>query len=209
MTTPDFNELSEAFSSGGYVAVPDALPIEVAMNMQKVFKESDFDYIEQTRKNHFSHVFKTDQVTLPREDETYIARFFRSNGVERHPDILQSIAQYIAPIVAKVSGLENIKYELRGYKLQKSCVIRTHIDDYMGRIGFIYYLSSRWQWDWGGLLTVVENNVATSILPNFNQLIIVDHGKHRQPHFVSEVSDYALEPRLMLIGFSGDQYIPD
>ena len=93
---------------------------------------------------------------------------------------------------------------MRCDKLTEGGYYRTHIDDYAGEIGSIYYANKRWCYDWGGILHVgdKEDDKLTSIFPKFNRIIFLNHKKFKFPHFISEVSDYAFNSRYSMITFN-------
>jgi len=80
--------------------------------------------------------------------------------------------------------------------------MRTHIDDYAGKVGFILYLNRNWSWDWGGLLSIAAADDLVVEYPLFNRLVVIAHEKFRLPHFVSTISEFALNERHTIIGFS-------
>ena len=73
------------------------------------------------------------------------------------------------------------------YRLQKGDFIRTHIDDFIGDIGCIYYENKDWIWDWGGIfhfgLEDPNDDSITAVFPKSNRVVFVNHGKFKFPHF--------------------------
>jgi Rps23 Pro-64 3,4-dihydroxylase Tpa1-like proline 4-hydroxylase len=193
------DQLRTAYAEAGFAACPDAAPSALADEVRALFLDADYDRIEQVRRRHYGHVQKMDGPLLPGEDEVYRARFSRSGFLERHALIKRLVEEDLLPLAVRVSGRPASGYELRAYRMDAGDLLRLHVDDYVAEVGFIYYLSTQWRWDWGGILTVVRGNRADSVPPVFNQLVVINHGL-RLPHFVSQITDYALQPRYMLVG---------
>lgn len=200
MTT--LEERQRAFHELGYTAIPNFVPEEIAHKVRSVFLHSDWDKVEQVRSTHFQHVFKTDIDCLPHDDEEYIARFSRAESIERRQRIRDIVGSLMVPALEKISGRKIAGFDIRALKMDAGDVMRTHIDDYAGDVGFIWYLCSRWVWDWGGILQCAVGDRVDSALPRFNQVVVVNHGQRRVPHWVTTIADYAKESRMMLVGFS-------
>lgn len=191
--------LQTAYGDRGFVAASDVAPLDLALEIRALFEDADYDHVEQIRKRHYSHVQKVDGPLMPEESERYIARFSRSGYLERHDRIRELVNNQLLPVAAQASGRSLTGYELRGYRMTAGDLLRVHVDDYVAGVGFIYYLSTRWCWDWGGILTVIQGEQAFSVPPVFNQLVVINHGL-RLPHFVSQITEYAEQPRYMLVG---------
>jgi Rps23 Pro-64 3,4-dihydroxylase Tpa1-like proline 4-hydroxylase len=184
----------------GFAVVDDLADAKAAAMVRDLFESSDYDYTIQTRRHHYSHVFKSNDPELPAEGEVFSSRFFRSAAIERNDLIRDLVETYIRPCVSDVARLDcNGNFNLRAYRLDAGDHFRSHVDDYAGSVGFIYYLSTDWKWDWGGILHVKVNGQIRSSVPAYNRLVVVNHSL-RLPHFVSPVADYALQSRFMLVG---------
>ena len=197
--------LHQTFLEKGFAVLNDLAPEEDALRMRKKFENSDYDHIYQDRAKHFSHVFKPNpdmtDIGFPTHDEHYMAKFSRSNSLERDEEILNFVDTHIKQAVNAISGKVIKTYSLRCYKMDRLDMVRMHIDDYVADVGFIYYCNKRWSCDWGGALHATDGSSVLTVLPHFNQLVVVNHAK-RIPHWVGQISDYAKESRLMIIGFS-------
>ena len=191
--------LRKNYAEIGFAACPNVVSSGVANDVRELFLSADYDHIQQVRKRHYSHVQKMDDPLLPKEGEVYRASFSRSNSLERQELIKRLTETELMPLVARISGKVSTDYELRAYRMDAGDLLRLHVDDYVAEVGFIYYLSTEWRWDWGGILSVVRGDTVSSIAPTFNQLVVINHGL-RLPHFVSQITDYALQPRYMLVG---------
>jgi Rps23 Pro-64 3,4-dihydroxylase Tpa1-like proline 4-hydroxylase len=190
----------------GYTVLDNFLPFEYAKKLQDLYiNETSWDRFEQHRQGHYGHVFKTDSIHLPKDDEPYIAKFNRSENLENHIDVQDIFKNYFVPFLKSSSPFDLDKFDVRCYKLDKGDYYRTHIDDYSGNINLIYYINEKWMWDWGGMLNVVDDNnieFNKQILPKFNRVVLLNNKVFRSPHFVSAVQEYAQFPRYSIVSFN-------
>lgn len=191
------------FQQDRFMIIEEAVPDSVAENARALFQTAEYDHIHQERLHHYEHVFRTNSPYLPEPGEIYIASFWRSRSLESNPTITGLYENHIRPVLEDLSGLKSEKKDLRAYRMTEGDQFRVHIDDYAGPVGFIYYLSKNWKWDWGGILMTVDGDRMIPALPKFNQLVIIDHGRSRPPHLVTPIAAFAREPRYMFLGFMG------
>jgi len=186
----------------GYTVVSNAVDIEQAEKARKAFLEADYDLIKQVRRGHFQRMFPNEVASVPSYEEIYTAEFYRSSYLEKTDLIGEIFRNFILPKVQKFSTRELSKFDLRAYKMTEGGHFRIHLDDYTAEVGFIWYLSKEWRWDWGGLLLAIDQNKQAKVfLPEWNQLIILEHASKQVPHCVTTVEPYAREARMMLVGF--------
>lgn len=190
------------FRAAGMAILENALPAEAAEAARAQFLAADYELVDQVREHHYDHVFKTDSSYLPKGDEPYLARFRRAPALEQSGFLKDFYARQIQPITDALVGERTSEVDLRAYRMVAGDHQRIHIDQYAGKVGFIYYMSKGWKWDWGGLLLTAEGDGVTASIPKFNQLIVLDHGHQRPPHCVTPVTPFAREPRYMLVGFA-------
>ena len=98
----------------GFAVVDDVADPKTAAMTRELFESSDYDYMVQTRTQHYSHVFKSNDPELPGAGEVYSARFFRSATVERSELIKNLVETHIQPCVSDVTKLdckEDFSYE--------------------------------------------------------------------------------------------------
>ena len=186
----------------GYYVIDDFLPIEIANELEQMyFKTHSWSYIDQVRENHYKHVFKMNSDFLPSEDEHYLAKFKRSTYLEKKSkEIFDS---FFKTKMNEITNSNLSKMDVRCYKLDSGDFYRTHIDDYAGDVGCVYYLNKDWCWDWGGILNIVnEDDSLIPIFPKFNRLVIHDMKEFRFPHFISPVTDYAKCSRYTIVSFN-------
>jgi Rps23 Pro-64 3,4-dihydroxylase Tpa1-like proline 4-hydroxylase len=190
------------FQERGYAVVENVFPDGLAEEARGIFMGAEYDHVFQERKQHYTHVFNTQFPDLPKPGEVYYASFWRSVFLEKGAFVQGLYQSHIQPLLEAFSGSSHAKVDLRAYRLTRDDLFRTHIDDYAGNIGFIYYMSKGWKWDWGGILTMLDGDKIIPTLPRFNQIVVINHKHFRPPHFVSPVAHYAQEPRYMLVGFA-------
>jgi Rps23 Pro-64 3,4-dihydroxylase Tpa1-like proline 4-hydroxylase len=68
-------------------------------------------------------------------------------------------------------------------------------------VAFILNLTKDWKYEYGGCLTVLENDKPEVILPKFNSLVLMFLGDEGIEHYVSEVSRLAPHPRIAISGW--------
>jgi Rps23 Pro-64 3,4-dihydroxylase Tpa1-like proline 4-hydroxylase len=136
-----------------------------------------------------------------------MAKFGRSRDLEKNDRLNEIYVDYFIPQLKIFSGDDLNAFDVRCYQLKQGDFYRTHIDDYAGSIGCVFYLNKRWIWDWGGLLHVTsydgDADAVQTIFPKFNRIVFLDHKKFKFPHFVSVVSSFAKEPRYSIVSFNG------
>ena len=201
-TSNNINDLN----TKGFTYLDDVLPLDLANQLHELYiQEQEWNLLDQVRENHYSHVFKSPNLFLPQEGETYSAKFNRSNNLENNEVIKNTFNNFLVPILKGISPFEMSSYDVRCYKLDSGDHYRTHVDDYAGTINMIYYVNREWRWDWGGILNVLSHDdleFCESIFPKFNRLVLLNNKIFKAPHFVSTVEKYALNPRYSIVSFN-------
>lgn len=182
--------------------IKNALPLATALYARNLFLEVDYDLVKQTRRYKFAHEKDNKFQGTPNEDEVFTAEFCRSRYLEQSQEISTLYNESIRPIIEKELGKTFISHDIRCYKMDVGGHFRIHRDDYQSTYGFIWYLNQDWKWDWGGLLLILKEGLEADVyIPEFNKLVIMDHQLGQIPHAVTQVAEYANEPRLMIVGF--------
>ena len=177
--------------------IENVFPKKVAEKIFSEFKKNDsksWKLIIQKKPEHYSTLLKNYSKFLPDEDETYLAKFYRSNKLRNNPYIKHSIQKFILPLFKKYLKYNIKSYEIRCHKLKKNNHIRLHFDDYAGAYAVTLNLNKTWKWDWGGILSIPagkNEEKLYSISPTWNSINILFSGKKFAPHFVTPVQPFA------------------
>ena len=196
----------EKLITDGYTIIDDILPLDLALSINETYKQNDqWEYMDQTRPDHYGHVFKSGLYTLPEEGEIYTAKFYRSD-VLRNSDLVKlAFENYFAPLLKDLSPFPVDDFDIRCYKLNSGDHYRTHYDGYAGKINIIYYVNNNWKWDWGGILNILSSkdpDYCYPIFPKFNRVVLLNNQSFSAPHYVSSVENFALNPRYSIVSFN-------
>jgi Rps23 Pro-64 3,4-dihydroxylase Tpa1-like proline 4-hydroxylase len=209
----ELNNLIEDYNKNGYVVVDDFLPNEEANKLEELYyNNSDWTLSDQVRddlysESHFQSA-KTKSIYLPKENESYSAKFWSSDGLVSEIESIHD--KYFKPMLENISQVDLNDYNLRCYKMDEGCHYRTHLDQWVSSVGCLYYINRDWIWDWGGIFHLDtaselsdDSDSVIPIFPKFNRALIINNtlDKFKFPHFVSHVTDYAMNPRFTLVTF--------
>ncbi len=195
------------YEEQGYVVIDDFLPEEIINELNAMYvSQKEWEEINQVREHHYQHIFSTKSKYLPKGDECYMAKFGRAHELENNVRLNEIYHQYFVPSLKRFSSVDLKDFDIRCYNLKSGDFYRSHIDNYAGSIGCIFYLNKKWIWDWGGLLHINsydgDSDVVETIFPKFNRVVFLDHKQFKFPHFVSVVSHFAKEPRFSIVSFN-------
>jgi Rps23 Pro-64 3,4-dihydroxylase Tpa1-like proline 4-hydroxylase len=186
--------------------IQDAVPEELALSVRDEFEQADYDRITQERRGYYGREFLDQIPFVPEQGEVYRSEFHRSNYLEGNAVVRECYYSYIKPLIEETTGKLIEDADLRCYKMIEGGHFRIHRDTYISDTGFIWYLTKNWKWDWGGVLMSINGEgQADATIPQFNQLVIMNHRDGQVPHFVTPVTAWAQEPRYMLVGFLKSQ----
>ena len=203
----------DKFVEDGYIIVDDFLPQDEALKLESLYSNnSDWSLADQVRDDlyttsHFQTA-RTKSTYLPKEDESYSARFWSSAKLVSQVEKIHD--KYFKPLLKEISSFELSKFDIRCYKMDEGCHYRTHLDQWVSDVGCIYYINQKWMWDWGGIFhldtaseEIDDSDSVVPIFPKFNRALIMNNTleKFKFPHFISHVADYAQDPRYTLITF--------
>lgn len=164
----------------------DFLSPDEAEKLRKKFQGASYMRKDQARES-----LEAWHQDLPGLRETYSARFGRAKGLEEE---LRGM-EWLVRKLREAMGCREL--DLRAHRMEVGDHFRCHRDNRVGERGFTLTLSKGWKWDWGGLLMVMGEEKPEAFLPRWNELVIIEG----DPHFVTPVCDWALEPRYTLVGF--------
>jgi len=193
----------------GFEVIDDFLPEDVASKVELMFSEENnkWEHIDQVHDEAYGEgeygKHKTDNSNFPTEDEEYLAKFWRSNKLEL--EVNDIFNEYFFPKIKETSQIESLECDIRCNKLESGDHYRSHIDNYAGDVGCVYYINKKWRWDWGGILHIGIGDELKSIFPKYNRLMILNNTKFRRPHFITPVNEWAEYPRLSLVSFNKDK----
>jgi len=196
------------FNKDGYTIIDNFLPEDLAIKLYDIFESQSLNswkLMDQVREGHYGHVFKTNNQLLPKKNESYTAKFSRSDRIESSPDFTQIISDQFTTKIRETVSDSLTEFDTRAYKLDAGDHYRTHIDSYGGNINIIYYLNTEWIWDWGGILHICsdeDEDYCKPIFPKFNRLVLLNNKKFHSPHFISPVTQFALNPRFSIVIFA-------
>ena len=129
-----------SFRQNHFIGLDNIIPNNIAEKIRCEFDVSDFDLISQKRTNYYERVFNNQIKFAPSINEEYSSLFYRSSFLEKKDILIQTYLNYIKPILDELTSYNLSKYDLRAYKMCSGGHFRTHIDDYAGKLGFIWYL---------------------------------------------------------------------
>jgi len=200
--------MDDSFEKDGYVVIDNFLPEDIAKKINEIFSsesKSNWELVEQIRSGHYGHVFKTTNPLLPSENESYSATFSRSESIENSSDFKNIVNSIFQEKVDKLFNDNAFELDARAIQLTKGGHYRSHCDTYAGEINVLYYVNQNWVWDWGGILNICsesDEEYCKSIFPKYNRAVFLNNKKFNTPHFVSQVAEYALEPRFTILIFA-------
>ena len=172
------------------IELPNILKEDIANDTRQMFLDMLFDQ----RVQSFPKPYGENNSGMPSKGEEYSCRYQRSRAVEAHWRF-KKVLQELKAILSQYFDGGTIT--AMAYKMLPGDYFRVH-DDITNGVGFIYYLSKEWKWDWGGILTVLDPK-PESVLPKYNHLVMFE--RMGIPHYITQVTDYAKEPRMAIVGF--------
>jgi Rps23 Pro-64 3,4-dihydroxylase Tpa1-like proline 4-hydroxylase len=187
--------------------VQNVFPKNVAEKIYLKFHKHNsksWKLVDQKKPGHYGHVFKNNSKFLPDKNETYLAKFYRSDKLKNNPYIIDSIKKFVFPLIKKNLRFNIKEYDIRCHKFIKDNLARLHFDNYAGKYAITLNFNKIWKWDWGGLLSVpISKNSEKlfSMLPKWNSLSIIYSGQNNSPHFVTAVQKFAKSSRYSITIF--------
>jgi hypothetical protein len=192
--------------SNNFYQVSNIFSQKACNKILKLFiKEKRWKFINQVRKNHYNHVFKSNEKLAPSRNEYYYAKFYRNENLQNNSYIQEQLKKEVVPILKRLK-IKYKKFDIRCHKFLNGNFLRMHYDHYAGTYAVTINLNKEWKWDWGGLLCVVNEkkfDVVKALCPQWNSMnLLCSFNKNKSsPHFVTSVEKYALSPRYSITVF--------
>jgi hypothetical protein len=188
----------------GYVVIDDFLPQQLYKKLLKDLKSSESEINYQVRSSHYSHILSSDNPNLPREEETYIAKFSLIKNKQDIGSLKTAFFEHLAPIMKEATdGIAKFSLHPTAVRIRGGDVYRAHQDSYAGIIGYSFFLNEGWCWDYGGILTYVrDNDCAEPIFPKANRLLLRNE-KFKHFHFLNTVEQYCNKEQYIVLGWAG------
>jgi len=203
------NDQKNIFNKHGYIIIDNFLPPDLYKELKLELKAEPSNSTYQIRTEHYSHVFSSEKDTLPKSNESYIAKFslIETNGLK---NLKKAFLDHIAPILKEVSN-NKAKHSLfpAAVRLRAGDVYRTHQDAYAGIVGFSFFINDGWCWDYGGILTYVrEEYKAEAIFPKSNRLLLRNE-TFKHFHFLNSIEQYCTKEQFLLLGWADSSFKED
>ncbi len=160
---------------------------------EKIFNELDeldYELVSQERHGHYSHVFKSEDPNLPDDKESYAANFFLAKDRQGSKTFNEQFKSNVIPFLKKNFPTLKFFLEPNIVQIKEGAYFRAHTDAYAGDIGYTFFFSKGWKWDYGGLLTFVNKQGAFPVFPMNNKFVLRNE-KEKPQHFVSNVSNWS------------------
>ena len=145
MMKNNYDSFIEKYKKNGFVIVDNFLPEDVANKLESMYsgENNEWKFYDQARDQAYSKgeygKQYTDSPYFPGVEESYTAKFWRSNKLEKETESI--FDEHMKPALKSISQSELYEYDVRCYKLDEGGHYRTHIDDWLGVIGCTYYIN--------------------------------------------------------------------
>tara|TARA_R100001594_G_scaffold19857_1_gene38664 strand:+ start:17 stop:679 length:663 start_codon:yes stop_codon:yes gene_type:complete len=208
----DLDKIKKTYDNKGFVVIEDVLPIDVYNEIVDIFHEGEYEEIAQSFSDRYE-LWSIDDKHFPSVDEVYTNHFYGSQNVSHNQRVLDVYKKYIKPIIEFIADGRAGKgrHQATKYNRNGKDFLRTHVDDYMGYIGYVMHFQKEdWKYDWGGLLHMSINDDIKTILPQPNKLVVHNHSLGI-PHWVTPTNSWSKENRYTLTGFCirNDDKLPE
>lgn len=182
--------------------------LKISHDLQdKIFSEltnAKFNRVRQKRFGHYGHVFKVDDDHYPDESEAFAAQFNLCDDRNASPTFKEYFNSVFLDILR--TKFPNLKYYLEPNinKMSSGDFYRQHIDTYAGEIGFTFFFSQKWMWDYGGILTFTKNDSCDSVFPSKGKILIRNEAA-KPPHFVTLIPKYVESYYFLAVGWASEE----
>ncbi len=215
MPTPNqkyFNNLINAqhkleLREKGYTIIDNFLPQDLHDNLINELDNRSTTIHYQYKDKNYSHVFKSENMNLPGENEAFIARFKTIDNRTELPYLKTLYTDYLQPVMRATTGGE-AKYSMfpLAFRMDGGDGFRGHNDAFAGVIGYSFFLNKGWCWDYGGILTYVhEADKAEPIFPKSNRLLLRDEHEKRF-HYLNTIEPYCPKDQYIIVGWADKEF---
>ena len=131
------------YNKNGYVVIDDFLPIDIYNEIVDIFQEGEYEEIAQSFDDRYE-LWNSGDEYFPSVDEVYTNHFYGSQGVSHSPRVLEIYKKYIKPIIESITDGKSGKgrHQATKYNRNGKDFLRTHVDDYMGYIGYVMHFQT-------------------------------------------------------------------
>ncbi|MEI8301946.1 MAG: hypothetical protein WCG13_01540 [Burkholderiales bacterium] len=196
----------QRLNTHGYVIIDDFLPPDLYQRLLGDLKSSASQITYQVRPAHYSHVFSSELMTLPRPDEPYIAKFSLIRDQRQLGSLQEVFSQHLGPVMKEATEGE-ARYALfpGAVRVRGGDVYRAHQDGYAGIVGYSLFLNEGWCWDYGGILTYVrDEDTAEPVFPRSNRLLLRNE-RFKHFHFLNTVEQHCPKEQYLILGWADAQ----
>ncbi len=178
------------FNQHNVNCLPNFFDDEISSKIYIELEQLEFDFVKQIRHGHYGHVFQSEDPNLPDHTESYAANFYSAKNREGSTSFNLQFVNKVVPFLK--SHFPTLRYFLKPniVKITEGCYYRSHSDAYAGQVGYNFFFSSGWKWDYGGILTFVNSTNAFPIFPA-NNLAVIRNEEARPQHYMDPVTPWS------------------
>lgn len=171
---------------------PVAVSFQAWQEQSSQQRALEFERLRRQARKGFAYLYYRREIHADTGSQSAVLNQFGASLFSQFPSLMEQL-----------TGEPFASFDAHATLYRPGCFLRQHDDTYAGRnrrYAYVLGLSRHWQPDWGGCLHFIDNekNQVTGLVPAFNTLTVF---KVPREHYVSQVSDFALEKRLAVTGW--------
>ena len=203
------------------LVIEDFLDIDHAKKVAEIIKnDKEWIHVYKSNQEHnpvqLSHSFTDKKERIKQQGFLQNSLIeneftFRQKRMSRHPDTCRCaycsliydtlLSPDFVQYVEALSGLQDLDLISHFASIYAVGDFLSIHKDPKYDVAYILNLSEDWKYEYGGCLTVFEDERPTVLLPKFNSLVLIFLQPDGVEHYVSEVSQLAPGPRLAVSGW--------